>query len=186
MPSGSAFKHLVLLRMAVTGEKYTVAWRAVLRAARTAVPYGQGDRRDGLPGLATANSSDYLATHRRAAPKRQAKNDGDIRLALADFCEYQAEWWGEHAADFPADEEIIGPATYQNLMACATELRSIPPDDPRLLAIASSWANKITLGLMQTIEGSLIGEADFELTAQELIDLLSTEAIQLLTDLEAG
>lgn len=186
MPSGSAFKQIVLTRMQVTGEKYTVARRAVLRAARTAVPYGHGDRRDSLPGLATANSSDFLATNRRAVPKRQSKNDGDIRTALADFCEYQAEWWGEHATDFPEDEEIIGPDTYENLMVCATELRSIPPDDPRVRAIASAWANKKTAGLMQTIEGSVIGEVDFELTAQQLIDLLSTEAIQCLTDLEAG
>ena len=185
MPSGSVFKKIVLARMEVTGEKYTVALRAVQRAAKTAVPYGQGDRRDG-PGLATANSSEFLAANRRAAAKRQSKNDGDIRTALSDFCEYQAGWWSEHAADFPEDEEIIGPDTYKNLMVCATELRSIPPGDPRVLAIASAWANKRALGLMQTIEESVIGEADFELTAQQLIDLLSTEAIRLLTDPEAG
>ncbi|HUA27911.1 MAG TPA: hypothetical protein VMC03_03430 [Streptosporangiaceae bacterium] len=186
MPSGSAFKLIVRARMDITGEKYTVALRAVLRAARTAVPYGRGGRHDSVPGLATATSSDFLATSRRASAKRQNKNDGDIHLALADFCEYQAEWWEEHAADFPEVLEIIGPDTYKNLMACATELRSIPPDDPRILTIASAWANKTTLGLMQTVEGSVVGDADFELTAQQLIDLLSTEAVQLLTSLEAG
>jgi hypothetical protein len=186
MPSGSVFKQIIRARMDITGEKYTVAMRAVARAARTAVPYGRGGRPGSVPGLATANSSDFLATSRLVIPKRLSKNDGDVASALADLCEYQAEWWEEHAADFPEDLEIIGPDTFKNLMVCATELRSIPHDDPRVLTIASAWANKITLGLMQTIEGCVIGDADFEFTAQQLIDLLSTEAIQLLTGPEAG
>jgi hypothetical protein len=185
MPTGSEFKQIVRARMDVTGEKYTVAMRAVLKAARAAIPYSRTGRHDSLSGLALASSSKFLATHNPASSKDQRKGDGDIRAALADFCEYQAAWRAESTLESPEDEAAANNAS-RHLMACAEQLRSIPPNDPRVLVIANSWANKDTLGLMQSVEGSVIGEEDFDLTAEELIDLLAAEAIKLVADPEAG
>ena len=176
MPSANEFKQIVRARMDGTGEKYTTAMRVVLKAARTAVPGSRLGPPGNLPGLTAVNPSSVASTYRPAVTKDRNQDGGYVLEALADFCKYQAEWHED--PDFP--EDLRNFAAAKHLAACAKGLRSVPADDSRVLAIGSAWAKKNTSGLMQTVECNVIDPADFDMSAEELIDFLGTQAIQLL------
>jgi hypothetical protein len=178
MPSASEFKQIVRARMDATGEKYTTALRVVLKAARTAVPRSRVGPLGNLPDLTGVSSGSVASAYRPAVTEDRNQDGGYVLEALADFCEYQAGWHADEDFPFPEDRQKYAAAKY--LAACAKGLRSVPPDDSRVLAIGNAWGDKNTSGLMQTVEGDVIDPADFDFTAEELIDFLGMQAIQLL------
>jgi hypothetical protein len=180
MPIGSEFKQVIRDRMGVTGEKYTTALRAVLEAAKAAVPADDPVSR--LPGLAGQDLSAFVVSYLPAVTKGR---DGSRVLAvLADLCEYQSGWREDKAKQYPLDPRNL--TVSGRLSACAGELKAISPDDPRVLVIIAGWSDKNIAGMMQDIDQGVIGWIGFELTGEQLIDLLAKKAAQLLLDPEGS
>jgi hypothetical protein len=58
----------------------------------------------------------------------------------------------------------------------------MPVSDPRLLAIAQSWADEHAAPLVQQLEEDVFGSVIFNLSGGELIDILARQAARILLD----
>jgi hypothetical protein len=181
MPIGGDLKKIVRDRVAVTGEKYTTALRAVLEAARAAVP--RDDPVSRVAGLTGQDLGDFIVRYLDAAVT--AGQDGShVMAVLADLCEYQSGWRQEKAKRYKADRRNLDAS--RHLAACANELKVISPEDPRVLVIAYAWSDSNIAGLMQDLDQDLIDWIYFDLTGERLIDLLARKAVQWLLDPEGS
>lgn len=178
MPSDNEFKQIVRDRMVATGEKYTTALRAVLKVAQTAVPNIAGSVPEILPGPVIATVDPTAVADCLTTVGGWGRDGQSTLAALADFCEYQAGWYADLARESPGAQR--NHATSERLKLCAKEVRSMPASDPRVLVIGAAWANEATVGLMHTVEGSIMDWPGFRLTGEELVELLAGRAIEYL------
>lgn len=58
----------------------------------------------------------------------------------------------------------------------------MPARDPRLLAIAETWASKDVAPIMHQLDENLTGSIGFNLSEDELIDILARQAARILLD----
>ncbi|HEY1618301.1 MAG TPA: hypothetical protein VGG25_11810 [Streptosporangiaceae bacterium] len=180
MPTGSEFQQIIRARMAVTGEKYTTAMRAVVAAAEAAIPRGRHDPAAFLHGLAGSRLSAFVLSY---LPTVADRRDGDrVLVAIADLCQYESGWRKERAARYRLDPR--NDAVSRRLLACASDLAAIQSDDPRVMAIAAAWADENTAGLMQDFEQGMLDWLGFGLSGEQLIDYLAGKAVYLLLDPE--
>jgi hypothetical protein len=169
MPEDTEFKQVVRARMGLTGEKYNTAKRAVLAAARAAVPRWQDDPLVRLPVLAGSDLAGLITEHLPAAAGR---TDGDrVTAVLSDLCRYLASWRKDLADEKPL--ELWNVSAGENLAACAAELAEIPVSDPRLLAISASWDSEVAAPLMLRLDETLLASIGFNLSGGDLIDILA-------------
>lgn len=178
MPENSEFKQIVRARMRITGEKYTVALRAVIDAARAAIPRWQDDPLDRLPSAAGSDLAELILA---CLPGLANRADGGAVIAmLADLCHYLAGCRTERAEQRPLESWNLAAA--ERLAACAADLAAIPASDPRLLAIAETWADEDAAAFMHQLDATVISSIGFNLSGGELIDILARQATRILLD----